>query len=53
MVSPGTCGEMASTPGFLTPQTRKSKTIAVPWRTYVMGTYQPQIPSLNVRVNQS
>ena len=36
MVSASTCGQMSNTRQFVTPQTRKSETIAVPGRTYVM-----------------
>ena len=36
MVSASTCGQMSSTRQFVTSQTRKSETIAVPGRTYVM-----------------
>jgi hypothetical protein len=36
MVSASTCGEMANTRRFVTPQTRHSETIAVPGRSYIM-----------------
>ena len=36
MVSASTCGQMSSTHQFVTSQTRKSETIAVLGRTYVM-----------------
>ena len=36
MVSAATCGEMARTRTFITPQTRTSETLVVPGRTYVM-----------------
>ena len=36
MVSAATCGEMARTRTFITPQTRTSETLVVPGRTYIM-----------------